>query len=44
MSKPWFRPKKFGYGWTPVTWQGWVVTIILALIIVGSIVLLGNPK
>lgn len=21
----WFRPKKFGYGATPVTWQGWAV-------------------
>ena len=23
----WFRPKLFGYGATPVTWQGWAVTL-----------------
>lgn len=21
----WFRKKRFGYGWTPATWQGWTV-------------------
>lgn len=24
----WFKAKIFGWGWTPVTWQGWVVTLI----------------
>lgn len=23
----WFVPKRFGYGATPVTWQGWAVTL-----------------
>jgi|GEM_PF-227230 len=28
MKKPWFSPKKFGYGWgLPSTWQGWVVLV-----------------
>jgi tryptophan-rich sensory protein len=28
MDKPWFKAKKYGYGWGfPVTWQGWVVFI-----------------
>ncbi len=28
MRKPWFRAKKYGYGWgLPVTWQGWVVLL-----------------
>ncbi len=22
----WFKRKLFGWGWTPVTWQGWLVT------------------
>lgn len=30
----WFKPKAFGYGATPVTWQGW-------LIVAGFIVLVG---
>ncbi len=21
----WFKAKKFGYGWYPSTWQGWLV-------------------
>jgi SNF family Na+-dependent transporter len=25
MEKLWFKRKRFGYGWTPVTWQGWLV-------------------
>jgi hypothetical protein len=28
-KKPWFGPKRtFGWGWTPITWQGWAVTAI----------------
>lgn len=23
----WFRPRRFGYGATPATWQGWAVTL-----------------
>jgi hypothetical protein len=23
----WFTLKKYGYGWTPNTWQGWVVIL-----------------
>lgn len=22
----WFKRKLFGWGWTPATWQGWLVT------------------
>jgi hypothetical protein len=29
----WFVPKAFGFGATPVTWQGWAMTV-------GSVVLL----
>ena len=24
----WFRRKRWGYGWTPCTWQGWVVMAV----------------
>ena len=27
-KKLWFKRKCYGYGWTPVTWQGWVVVIV----------------
>ncbi|MEP9359398.1 hypothetical protein [Sphingomonas sp. KR3-1] len=26
----WFRPKRFGFGAVPVTWQGWLVTLAFA--------------
>lgn len=27
--RPWFVPKRhFGWGWSPASWQGWVVTLI----------------
>ncbi len=31
----WFKSKFWGYGWTPVSWQGWVVTLMGALLLVG---------
>jgi hypothetical protein len=27
MPKYWFRQKTFGYGATPNTWQGWLLTL-----------------
>jgi hypothetical protein len=41
MAKYWFRQKTFGYGATPNTWQGWVVTIVSALAVFG--VILSGP-
>lgn len=32
--KPWFGPKRFGFGISPQTWQGWVVVLVVALAIV----------
>ena len=29
----WFVPKMFGFGATPVTWQGWALTIGFSLLI-----------
>ena len=39
MTRHWFKPKRYGYGATPVTWQGWAVTIaaVLAMIAVSLI-------
>jgi hypothetical protein len=36
MATYWFKPKQFGYGATPVTWQGWAVTIGSVLIIAAA--------
>ncbi|PIR38303.1 MAG: hypothetical protein COV34_01705 [Candidatus Zambryskibacteria bacterium CG10_big_fil_rev_8_21_14_0_10_42_12] len=24
----WFKRKLFGWGWTPVTWQGWLIILV----------------
>ena len=27
MTTYWFKPKRYGYGATPTTWQGWALTL-----------------
>lgn len=27
-ARPWFGPRRTGWGWTPTSWQGWLVTIV----------------
>jgi hypothetical protein len=38
MARYWFRPRRYGYGATPVTWQGWALTIAVAAIVAVSVV------
>ncbi|HTH93024.1 MAG TPA: hypothetical protein VL576_00900 [Candidatus Paceibacterota bacterium] len=42
-KKLWFRRKRYGWGWYPVSWEGWVV---LLLYVVGMVhfVLLSNRQ
>jgi hypothetical protein len=35
-ARYWFRPKRFGYGATPVTWEGWLVTLVCVLLIAAA--------
>lgn len=30
MQKLWFSAKRYGWGWTPCSWEGWVITAIAA--------------
>lgn len=32
----WFKRKLYGWGWTPATWQGWIITCIY----IGLVILL----
>jgi len=36
MTRYWFRPKRYGYGATPISWEGWAVTLatVLAMVVV----------
>ena len=38
MTQYWFKPKRYGYGATPVTREGWAVTIAFTIVIAMSIV------
>jgi len=41
MARYWFKPKRYGYGVTPITWEGWVVSLAAgALVAVVMIVTL----
>ncbi len=31
MAKFWFKSKKYGWGITPISWEGWLITIMLAV-------------
>ena len=35
----WFRPKSFGYGATPVTWEGWLLTLG-SMVVTGAAILI----
>ena len=39
MNKYWFVPKKYGYGFYPVTWEGWASTIVLIGLVLLSVYL-----
>ncbi len=32
-KEPWFGKRRLGFGFNPITWQGWVLTLILVLIL-----------
>ena len=38
----WFRRKRYGYGWTPDTWQGWLATAMFIVLVVAFSVTLEN--
>lgn len=31
-NKLWFRRKNYGWGWTPISWEGWLVTLVVVVI------------
>ena len=32
MKKYWFKPKRYGWGVYPISWQGWLAAICFALL------------
>ncbi len=44
----WFKRKLYGWGWTPVKWQGWCVILLYILLVLGLVsirenAIPGNP-
>ncbi|MCG2594334.1 DUF4175 domain-containing protein [Ramlibacter sp. XY19] len=39
-SSHWFRAKRYGWGWTPCTWQGWAVVAVFLALVAGGVVFL----
>ncbi|MDD5649887.1 MAG: hypothetical protein PHF86_05610 [Candidatus Nanoarchaeia archaeon] len=38
----WFRAKKYGYGWYPINWKGWIVILIYVILLISWITLFFN--
>ncbi len=44
----WFKAKLYGWGWTPVKWQGWCIIFLYIVLILGLVLVRekdipGNP-
>ncbi len=35
-TRYWFKRKRYGWGWTPATWEGWVTTLIFLALVLGN--------
>lgn len=42
MDKYWFKKRSYGWGWTPSTWQGWLVTLVYIALLVGIFIWIDN--
>lgn len=36
----WFKARRYGWGWTPATWQAWTLLAVYVLVLAASAVLL----
>ena len=36
----WFRARRYGWGWQPATWQGWLVFTIYAVAVIAWVIYL----
>jgi hypothetical protein len=37
-EKYWFKRKRYGLGWMPVTWQAWLTILLYLVTVIGSAV------
>lgn len=43
VGRPWFGPRRYGYGVSPVTWEGWLATGVYAVALGGLPLWAGHP-
>jgi hypothetical protein len=36
MMAVWFKPKRYGFGPTPVSWQGWLLTLVYFAVVLAA--------
>jgi len=42
--KLWFKRKRYGWGWPPSTWQGWLVIAVYTALVCGYPAVFGADK
>jgi hypothetical protein len=40
IDKPWFRRRTVGLGWRPASWQGWLITLVGVVVVIGVLQLI----
>ena len=35
-KRPWFGPKRIGWGWRPVSWEGWLATFLCVAVVAAA--------
>jgi hypothetical protein len=43
-KKVWFRAKEYGWGWYPISWEGWLSIVIFALFCAFVLIWMLNQK
>ena len=43
-GRPWFRPKRYGLGFSPASWQGWLSTAAYIAIVCALAATLAKPQ
>jgi uncharacterized membrane protein len=37
VNRFWFRPKTYGYGVTPISWEGWAITLAYVAVVLAGV-------
>ena len=40
--RPWFGPKRVGFGLRPQTWPGWLITLLVAGVVIAVVTLVAH--